>query len=173
MVYFSQHFFSDRKKKTLDYSLWFLQNLEETMTHCVHTYIHCTELSQHLCIVRPSEKMATQKHGPGESSQPNKQSSQFTLSPPPLPSPPLPLPSTSPHDVLALNQASFSCRSQARTSRWLSSCLCLSSASFSMSTELRSCSFFFLLLVCAGEEVMATAHVILRTEGNCYKMKYM
>ena len=27
MVYFTQHFFSDRKKKPLDYSLWFLSNL--------------------------------------------------------------------------------------------------------------------------------------------------
>ena len=32
MVYFSQHFFSDLKKKTLDYSLWFLSNFDETMT---------------------------------------------------------------------------------------------------------------------------------------------
>ena len=32
MVYFSQDFFSDRKKKTLDYSLWFLSKFDETMT---------------------------------------------------------------------------------------------------------------------------------------------
>ena len=32
MVYFSQHFFSDRKKKTLEYSLWFLSKFEGTMT---------------------------------------------------------------------------------------------------------------------------------------------
>ena len=32
MVYFSQHFFSERKKKTLDYSLWFLSKFDETMT---------------------------------------------------------------------------------------------------------------------------------------------
>ena len=31
MDYFSQHIFSDPKKKTLDYSLWFLQNFDETM----------------------------------------------------------------------------------------------------------------------------------------------
>ena len=29
---FSQHIFSDPEKKTLDYSLWFLQNFDETMT---------------------------------------------------------------------------------------------------------------------------------------------
>ena len=27
MVYFSEHLFSDLKKKTLDYSIWFLSNL--------------------------------------------------------------------------------------------------------------------------------------------------
>ena len=32
MVYFSPHFFSDRKKKTLDYSLWFLSKFDEMMT---------------------------------------------------------------------------------------------------------------------------------------------
>ena len=32
MDYFSQHIFSDHEKKTLDYSLWFLQNFDETMT---------------------------------------------------------------------------------------------------------------------------------------------
>ena len=32
MDYFSQHIFWTPKKKTLDYSLWFLQNLDETMT---------------------------------------------------------------------------------------------------------------------------------------------
>ena len=32
MDYFSQHIFSDPKKKTLDYSLWFLQIFDETMT---------------------------------------------------------------------------------------------------------------------------------------------
>ena len=34
MVYFSQHFFSDSKKKTLDYSLWFFPkfNIDEMMT---------------------------------------------------------------------------------------------------------------------------------------------
>ena len=32
MIYFSQHFFSDRKKKTLDYSLWFSLKFDETMT---------------------------------------------------------------------------------------------------------------------------------------------
>ena len=32
MDYFSQHIFLDPEKKTLDYSLWFLQNLDETMT---------------------------------------------------------------------------------------------------------------------------------------------
>ena len=32
MDYFSQHIFSDPEKKTLDYSLRFLQNIDETMT---------------------------------------------------------------------------------------------------------------------------------------------
>ena len=32
MDYFSQHFFSDPEKKSLDYSLWFLQDFDETMT---------------------------------------------------------------------------------------------------------------------------------------------
>ena len=32
MVYFSWHFFLDYKKKTLDYSLWFLSKFDETMT---------------------------------------------------------------------------------------------------------------------------------------------
>ena len=32
MDYFSKHIFSDLEKKTLDYSLWFLQNFDETMT---------------------------------------------------------------------------------------------------------------------------------------------
>ena len=32
MDYFSQHIVSDPEKKTLDYSLWFLQNFDETMT---------------------------------------------------------------------------------------------------------------------------------------------
>ena len=32
MLYFSQHFFSDYKKKTLDYSLWFLSKFDEMMT---------------------------------------------------------------------------------------------------------------------------------------------
>ena len=31
MIDFSQHFFSDRKKKTLDYSLWFLSKFDVTM----------------------------------------------------------------------------------------------------------------------------------------------
>ena len=32
MDYFSQHIFSDPEKNTLDYSLWFLQYFDETMT---------------------------------------------------------------------------------------------------------------------------------------------
>ena len=32
MDYFSQHIFSDPENKTLDYSLWFLQNLDKTVT---------------------------------------------------------------------------------------------------------------------------------------------
>ena len=32
MVYFCQHFYLDRKKKTLDYSLWFLSKFVKTMT---------------------------------------------------------------------------------------------------------------------------------------------
>ena len=32
MVYFSHHFFLDCKKKTLDYSLWFLSKFDEMMT---------------------------------------------------------------------------------------------------------------------------------------------
>ena len=36
MVYFSQHFFFDLKEKTLDYSLWFLSKLGETMTSPKH-----------------------------------------------------------------------------------------------------------------------------------------
>ena len=32
MHYFTQHFFSNPQKKTLDYSLWFIQNFDETMT---------------------------------------------------------------------------------------------------------------------------------------------
>jgi len=51
-------------------------------------------------------------------------------------------------DLLALNQVSFSWRSLAMTRRWLSSCLCLSSWSFSISAKLLSCSFFFLLDDC-------------------------
>ena len=31
MDYFSQHIFSDPKKKPLDYSLWFLHNFDEMM----------------------------------------------------------------------------------------------------------------------------------------------
>ena len=34
MVYFSQHFFSDHKKKTLD--LWFLSKFDETVTSPKH-----------------------------------------------------------------------------------------------------------------------------------------
>ena len=37
MAYFSKHFFWTIKKKTLDYSLWFLSKFDETMTspkHC-------------------------------------------------------------------------------------------------------------------------------------------
>ena len=36
MVYFSHHFFWDHKKKTLDYSLWFLPKSDETMTSPKH-----------------------------------------------------------------------------------------------------------------------------------------
>ena len=32
MVYFSQLLFSVPQKKTLDYSLWFIQNFDETVT---------------------------------------------------------------------------------------------------------------------------------------------
>ena len=36
MVYFSQHIFLYHKKKTLDYSLWFLSKLDQTMTSPKH-----------------------------------------------------------------------------------------------------------------------------------------
>ena len=36
MVYFPQHFFSDHKKKPLDYSLWFLSKFDATMTSPKH-----------------------------------------------------------------------------------------------------------------------------------------
>ena len=42
MVYFSQHFFWDHKKKPLDYSLWFLPKSDETITspkHCKKDFI--------------------------------------------------------------------------------------------------------------------------------------
>ena len=48
-------------------------------------------------------------------------------------------------DLLGLNQESFSFLIQLVTSLWLSSCLCFSSCTFSISPEFLSCSFFFLL----------------------------